>query len=172
MRAMGGIVNLLGERVDAELLVNMRRAIDGFGRGQWRADVYGKVGLLFGGGFDQPCECKGAGNKTAVVMLDGDANISCRELAEKYFACGEDFLTDLAGAFSLTLYDKEQGKLIIARSRGRLAPFYYCVSEKRLAFADSKNGLLPLADNPESICELEEGSAALIDFGSFALVNF
>lgn len=172
MRAMGGIVNFLGNRVDAELLVNMRRSMDSLGRGQWRADVYGRVGLLFGGGFDQPCECKGAGDKKAVIMLDGELNISCKELAERYFSCGEAFLNDLEGVFSLTIYDEGQGKLIIARSRGRLAPFYYSVNEKQLAFADSIYGLLPLVSSPDSICELEEGSAAVITFGSLALVNF
>ena len=170
MRAMGGIVNFLGERADADLLVRMRRAMDSFGRGQWRADIYGRVGLLFGGGFDQPCEC-GTGKKRAAVMLDGDVDITCKELAEKYFSRGEDSLRELEGIFSLALYDEERGKLIIARSRGRFTPFYYIVNEKQLVFADSSEGLRPAVESLDGIKELDEGTAAVVTFGGFSLLD-
>ena len=179
MRVMGGIVNFCEERVDPSLLVEMKRAVEGLGGKKWRADIYGRVGLFFGGDLDRPCEYSGGEGRIALILdgeLEGLEGSSDKELcdyvAKEYSSDGEGFLHGLRGSFALILFDEGRGKIIIARSEGRRTPFYYCLTESSLAFADSMAGLTPVIEDTDNAKELDSGSAAVISFGSFELLKF
>lgn len=66
-------------------------------------------------------------------------------LKRAYKKWGYDFIKHVDGEFSITLYDKKEKKLIFARDRIGLKPFYYYLDEEIIGFASEIGALLKCA---------------------------
>lgn len=69
---------------------------------------------------------------------DSDTEVILRGLALD----GTSFLKKLDGMFALALYDKEKGRIVLARDRAGMKPLYYYCRNGRLAFSSEIRALL------------------------------
>ncbi|PID78151.1 MAG: asparagine synthase (glutamine-hydrolyzing) [Deltaproteobacteria bacterium] len=68
-----------------------------------------------------------------------------------YLEYGDCFLEKLRGMFAIALWDKRQGRLVLARDRVGKKPLYYYFDGKRLFFASELKSLMALDDIPRSM---------------------
>lgn len=80
-------------------------------------------------------ELKGLGYQ---FFSHGDTEV----LLKAYHAWGPDFVERLNGMFALAIYERDTGRVVLARDRVGIKPLYLCRSEGRLRFASSLNALL------------------------------
>jgi len=64
-----------------------------------------------------------------------------------YAEYGAGFLSHLNGMFAFALYDRLEGRLVLARDRLGIKPLYYVELPDRVAFASEIKALLPLLPN-------------------------
>ena len=70
-----------------------------------------------------------------------------------YLKWGLEFFKKLRGMFALAIYDKAQKKLLIARDRLGIKPFYYRLESGCFLFSSEIKGLLGINNLPHSINE-------------------
>ena len=68
------------------------------------------------------------------LSAEAEPAINVATLYKRY---GNDFLRRLSGMFSLALYDKPRGKLIVASDQSGYFPVYYSISPDRFVFSSS-----------------------------------
>jgi len=56
---------------------------------------------------------------------------------------GPKFLEELRGQFSIALYDRRDGSLLLARDRLGILPLYYALDSRKLVFASEIKAILP-----------------------------
>lgn len=78
-----------------------------------------------------------------------------------YAAYGDDFLDHLRGMFAFALWDERRQRLVAARDRFGIKPFYYAIAEGVLYFASEAKALLPF------IPEITTDSEALAEYLTF-----
>lgn len=67
-----------------------------------------------------------------------------------YEANGTSFVDSLRGMFALAIWDGRRHRLICARDRFGVKPFYYCVTDQTLTFASEAKALLPFLGTIET----------------------
>ncbi|WP_323148940.1 N-acetylglutaminylglutamine amidotransferase [Pseudomonas oryzihabitans] len=77
----------------------------------------------------------------------GDTEI----LLKAYHAWGKDMLPKLNGMFAFAIWERDSGRLFIARDRLGIKPLYLSFTDKRLRFASSLPALLEAGDVDTSI---------------------
>ncbi len=77
----------------------------------------------------------------------GDTEI----LLKAYHAWGKDMLPKLNGMFAFAIWERDSGRLFIARDRLGIKPLYLSFTDKRLRFASSLPALLEAGDVDKSI---------------------
>lgn len=77
----------------------------------------------------------------------GDTEI----LLKAYHAWGKDMLPKLNGMFAFAIWERDSGRLFIARDRQGIKPLYLSFTDKRLRFASSLPALLEAGDVDTSI---------------------
>jgi asparagine synthase (glutamine-hydrolysing) len=73
---------------------------------------------------------------------DGDTEV----LIKAYHAWGKDFLQRLNGMFALFLWERDSGRMFLARDRLGIKPLYYSLDDARLQFASTLPALLAGGD--------------------------
>ena len=66
-------------------------------------------------------------------------------LLHLYLQEGESFLPRLNGIFTLAIFDRRSGSLLVARDGLGVKPLYYAQTPRGIAFSSEIKGLLPLA---------------------------
>lgn len=64
-----------------------------------------------------------------------------------YEAYGDEFVSKLRGMYAFTLFDKRKNRIICARDRFGIKPFYYTIVNGNFYFASEIKSLLPFLDN-------------------------
>ncbi len=77
-----------------------------------------------------------------------------------YDVYGDDFLKHLRGMFAFALWDKKLNRLICARDRFGIKPFYYTIVDNLFIFASEAKALLPFL--PEIATDMEAFSEYLV----------
>jgi asparagine synthase (glutamine-hydrolysing) len=72
-------------------------------------------------------------------------------ILQAYRAYGLDCVHSLHGMFAIALYDKQEGRLLLARDRLGIKPLYYAFCRDKLVFASEIKALLPLLDHAPDI---------------------
>jgi asparagine synthase (glutamine-hydrolysing) len=72
-------------------------------------------------------------------------------LAKAYHHWGDDFVTRLKGMFALAIWERDSGRLLLARDRLGIKPLYLSRSGDRLRFSSTLPGLLAGGDVDTSI---------------------
>ena len=74
-----------------------------------------------------------------------------------YAAKGDECIVSLRGMFAFVLWDERRRRLIAARDRFGIKPFYYAIVDNMLYFASEAKALLPflpdIATEPEALAE-------------------
>tara|TARA_B100000315_G_scaffold260924_1_gene327440 strand:+ start:943 stop:2808 length:1866 start_codon:yes stop_codon:yes gene_type:complete len=74
------------------------------------------------------------------ISFSGDSDAEV--LLQMYIKYGEDFLKYLNGMFSFAIYDKRKGKIICARDRLGIKPFFYYLDTDQFLFASEIKPIL------------------------------
>jgi asparagine synthase (glutamine-hydrolysing) len=72
-------------------------------------------------------------------------------LVHLYEEKGDAFLQDLNGMFAIALWDRRQGRLLLARDRLGVKPLYYRWDGERLLFASEIKGILADPEVPRAV---------------------
>ena len=86
---------------------------------------------------------------------DTECILACYEIY------GADFLSHLRGMFAFALWDERNKRLIAARDRFGIKPFYYAIVDGVLYFASETKALLPF------LPEIDTNSEALAEYLTF-----
>src|SRR5262245_32018874 len=78
-----------------------------------------------------------------------------------YDKWGEDCVTHLRGMFAFAIWDERDHKLLAARDRFGIKPFYYTEQDGRLFFASEAKALLPF------LADITTDSSALAEYLTF-----
>ena len=78
-----------------------------------------------------------------------------------YDRYGDDFLVQLRGMFAFALWDQRRRRLLCARDRFGIKPFYYAIIEDRLYFASEAKALVPFLPS------IETDAGALAEYLTF-----
>ena len=78
-----------------------------------------------------------------------------------YDRYGDDFLAELRGMFAFALWDQRRRRLLCARDRFGIKPFYYAIIEDRLYFASEAKALVPFLPS------IETDAGALAEYLTF-----
>jgi len=86
----------------------------------------------------------------------------CETILHAYRHYGEGFLDKLNGMFAFALYDKREGRLLLARDRLGIKPLFFAQTPAGLYFASEQKALFPLLPavrvNPDALLQsLETG---------------
>ena len=65
-------------------------------------------------------------------------------ILQAYAAFGDDFIRHLDGMYAFALYDRARRRLILARDRLGIKPFYYAALPDRIVFGSEIKAILPL----------------------------
>ncbi len=69
-------------------------------------------------------------------------------LLQMYIAYGKDFIQRVNGCFALSIYDKDDDQLFIARDRFGIKPLYLKTTSEYLLFASEVKALMPFENQP------------------------
>ena len=78
-----------------------------------------------------------------------------------YDRYGDDFLVQLRGMFAFALWDQRRCRLLCARDRFGIKPFYYAIIDDRLYFASEAKALVPFLPS------IETDAGALAEYLTF-----
>jgi asparagine synthase (glutamine-hydrolysing) len=78
-----------------------------------------------------------------------------------YDRYGDDFLVHLRGMFAFALWDQRRRRLLCARDRFGIKPFYYAIIDDRLYFASEAKALVPFLPS------IETDAGALAEYLTF-----
>lgn len=102
---------------------------------------------------------------TESVRGPSGRSLSAADLAARYRSHGESFLKRVRGQFALALYDRREGKLVLAVDRAGIRPLYVYPGSAAIAFS---TGLAPLRRIPGLAAEV--APQALFDYLYFHVV--
>ncbi|MEI7867286.1 MAG: asparagine synthase (glutamine-hydrolyzing) [Candidatus Methylumidiphilus sp.] len=75
----------------------------------------------------------------------------CEAILHAYRHYGENFLEKLNGMFAFALYDKLEGKLLLARDRLGMKPLFFAETGEGICFASEQKALFPMLPGGPSI---------------------
>ena len=75
----------------------------------------------------------------------------CETILHAYRHYGEGFLEKLNGMFAFALYDKAEGKLLLARDRLGIKPLFFAETAGGVGFASEQKALYPILPNGPAI---------------------
>jgi asparagine synthase (glutamine-hydrolysing) len=75
----------------------------------------------------------------------------CETILHAYLHYGDGFLEKLNGMFAFALYDRLEGKLLLARDRLGIKPLFFAEAAEGVFFASEQKALFPLLPNGPAI---------------------
>lgn len=172
MSSICGIIDFESDKVSAERLISMGRAMVLRGREQSGAYIDGGVGIqhnrmiLTGSKRERQPHTVVCEEGSYTVALDGElyrvgelsspfsaygVKSSAYALLESYISFGYETVYTLEGSFALAVYDKQRKEVLLAKDASGSKPLYYLKDGGRLVFASEIKGLLRYLDGNAEI---------------------
>ena len=139
-----------GTHVDSKITLGHRRLsiIDIAGGAQPMAIAGGRYVISYNGEVYNYIELRTALEKKGHVFeTQSDTEVILRQYAED----GMGFLKKLNGMFAFALWDRDEGRLILARDRMGIKPLFYFRKGSDVVFASEMKGLMEFPGMPRDI---------------------